>query len=1000
MSIDLDTIDTSLAEAACQRIYNLDAECHELEGYLDLNFRVDVEGTPAYVLKVTTSQATVKHWRKETDLMRRLARENVSFSVPSLICTDDDAVVESTHAGEYVAFRLLSWMNGLPVTRRLWRSEHTLKAIGRAAGRMDTVLCEIDDPYFDRKIEWDIRHAASLLPYADVIESATDRQLVKDVLSHFEQRRLEHHTCLPVSVIHNDLNDANIFVDDQHKVGFIDFGDTVRTYRLVEPAVALAYLLMRQDDPFASAVAFLQGYVESQPLTELEADLLYDFVLARLSASVIMSARKKTTGQYDPYHLVSEQDAWRLLRRLSSENRLVATAIFRNASGLPVHHSASEVTSFLKSSPEHILPVRSATDASFAILDFSVDSDAFDPTEPVNPAVDGPLIETMLVSQGASCGIGRYNEPRLCYSTDQFKVEGQASRSIHLGIDFFKPAGTEVLAVFDGCVLSMETTRDELDYGTVVILEHEISEGVQFYSLYGHLSSKLPDSLKVGSQVQAGDVLGELGAPDDNGGWVPHLHFQFMVDMFGFENTFPGVATPDHRDTWLAMCPDPDVLFNVGATYHSQRKSDLLEKRESLLAPSLSLSYENPIHIVRGRGQYLYDADGRQFLDCVNNVCHVGHCHPHVVSQTVGQLRKLNTNTRYLHNNILAYAERLASTFPDPLSVCFLVNSGSEANDLALRLARAATGHEHVVALQAAYHGNLDALIGISSYKFDGPGGAGPDERLILAELPDSFRGRHRDEYAGRRYAQDLCDLLKKRDMPLAAFIAESLPGCGGQIVLPDGYLRSVYSCVREYGGVCIADEVQVGFGRVGESFWGFQLQGVIPDIVTLGKPIANGHPVGAVVTTPAVAKAFSNGMEYFNTFGGNPVSCAAASAVLDVIETEKLQSHANSLGRYILNHLEILKSKYSLVGDVRGKGLYIGVELVKDHSSLAPAAEEARYIVNRLRNKGILLSVDGPLHNVLKFKPPLVFSRTDADGLLDALDTVFNELEIAGIAL
>ena len=530
------------------------------------------------------------------------------------------------------------------------------------------------------------------------------------------------------------------------------------------------------------------------------------------------------------------------------------------------------------------------------------------------------------------------------------------------------------------------------------MLEHTLPDGQLFYSLYGHLASETPDAVQVGADVAAGDTIGTLGAADENGGWVPHLHFQFMVDLFGFDSTFPGVASPDHRDVWLEICPNPDTLFELDATFQQIDEEQLLRLRSDLLSPNLSLSYDDPVHVVRGKGQYLYDSEGRQFLDCVNNVCHVGHCHPHVVEQMVDQLKVLNTNTRYIHDAILEYAERLTAKFPDSLSVCFLVNSGSEANDLALRLARAATGRRKVVALEAAYHGNLDHLIGISSYKFDGPGGSGPDDDLVLVDLPCTYRGKYCGTQSGPAYAQDVASLLDSEDISPAAFIAESLPGCGGQIVLPDGYLENVYETIRSRGGVCIADEVQVGFGRVGEKFWGFELQNVVPDIVTLGKPIANGHPVGAVVTTREIAEAFSNGMEYFNTFGGNPVSCTAATAVLDVIERDKLQAHAHTVGQYLLDAFQEMKNKYSLIGDVRGKGLYLGVELVTDRDSKNPAANEAHYIINRLRNKGILVSVDGPLHNVLKLKPPLVFSRDDCDSLIASLDGVFGELQMTGV--
>ena len=419
--------------------------------------------------------------------------------------------------------------------------------------------------------------------------------------------------------------------------------------------------------------------------------------------------------------------------------------------------------------------------------------------------------------------------------------------------------------------------------------------------------------------------------------------------------------------------------------------AELLRARHRL-GPNLSVAYESPLVIVRGSMQYLYDHEGRGHLDLVNNVCHVGHCHPKVVEAARRQNALLNTNTRYLHENLVRYAERLCSTFPDPLGVCYLVCSGSEANELALRLARAHTGRRDVLVLDGAYHGNTTSLVEISPYKFRGPGGEGQAPHVHVAPMPDGYRGAHKGSgvETGRRYAGDLETLLREAlntGREIGAFIAEPLLGCGGQIIPPDGFLQAAFRAVRSAGGLCIADEVQIGFGRVGRAFWAFEPQGVLPDIVTLGKPIGNGHPLAAVVTTSKIAASFDTGMEYFNTFGGNPVSCAVGSAVLDVIEEEGLQQRALELGGRMLDGLRSLAARHPLIGDVRGAGLFLGVELVRDRDSLEPAESEARRIVERLRGEGILLSIDGPLHNVLKIKPPLVLGERDVDRTVDALD-------------
>lgn len=388
--------------------------------------------------------------------------------------------------------------------------------------------------------------------------------------------------------------------------------------------------------------------------------------------------------------------------------------------------------------------------------------------------------------------------------------------------------------------------------------------------------------------------------------------------------------------------------------------------------------------MVRGEGAYLFDDQGNAYLDMVNNVCHVGHCHPAVVSAGQRQMAQLNTNTRYLHDNIVEYARRLTATLPDALSVVFLTNSGTEANDLALRIAKTYTQANDIIVVDHAYHGNSPTMIELSPYKFDGKGGRGRPAHIQVAEIPDDYRGRFRrdDPESGTRYAADLqraITAIQARGEKPAAFFCESILGCGGQVALPDGYLSAAYAHARAAGAVCIADEVQVGFGRAGKHFWAFESQGVVPDMVTMGKPICNGHPMGAVVTTQKIAQAFITGMEYFNTFAGNPVSCAMGLAVLDVIEQENLQVNAARVGDFLLAGLRQLQQQFPLVGDVRGMGLFIGVELVKDRATQAPATQEANAVIEYLKVHRILLSTDGPYDNVLKLKPPIVFSMDNA---------------------
>ena len=539
----------------------------------------------------------------------------------------------------------------------------------------------------------------------------------------------------------------------------------------------------------------------------------------------------------------------------------------------------------------------------------------------------------------------------------------------------------------------------ELDYGPLVILRHSTTDGDEFFTLYGHLTRETLRELKPEQAIAKGEVFAHVGTQHENGGWPPHLHFQVILDLLDRGAEFPGVARASERPVWTSLSPDPNLLLKIPAEHFLPLEKSSKEtalRRKDLLGGNLSVSYRHPLKIVRGWRQYLYDETGRAYLDVYNNVPLVGHSHPRVVQAAREQLALLNTNTRYLHENILRYAERLTGLLPDPLRVCFVVNSGSEANELALRLARAQTKCDDTIVLEHGYHGHTNTLIDISPYKFAGPGGSGKRPWVHVAPLADDYRGIHRrgESELGAKYAAhvgEIClNLQKSGQRPV--FIAETLPSVGGQIVFPPNYLAEVYRHIRAAGGVCIADEVQVGFGRLGTHFWGFQTQGVVPDIVVFGKPIGNSFPLAAVVTTRKIAEDFNNGMEFFSTFGGNPVACAAGLAVLDVVQEEKLQQNALRTGSFTIHELNQLKQQHPLIGDVRGSGLFLGLDLVRSRTTREPAEPQASYVVNRLREEGILAGTDGPHHNVIKLRPPLIFGEADAAYFCKTLDRILQE--------
>jgi len=420
----------------------------------------------------------------------------------------------------------------------------------------------------------------------------------------------------------------------------------------------------------------------------------------------------------------------------------------------------------------------------------------------------------------------------------------------------------------------------------------------------------------------------------------------------------------------------------------------LIRKRHETISPILSLSYTKPINMVRSAFQYMYDAHGNTYLDAYNNIPHVGHSHPKVVEAGQKQMAKLNTNTRYLYDELTAYAEKLLSRFPDSLNKVFFVNSGSAATDLAIRLAHAHTNHSKLMVMEHGYHGNTQIGTDISDYKFNHKKGQGQKDHVLKATIPDTYRGQHtkNDGSAGKLYAEEVLHQIKESESPIAAFISEPVVGCGGQVPLAKGYLKEVYPAIRKQGGVCISDEVQTGFGRLGDYFWGYEMHEVIPDIVIVGKPMGNGHPIGAVITTTKIAGSFEKGVEFFSSFGGNPVSCAVGLSVLNVIEEEELQKNAKEVGDYYHSLLRELQNEHECIGDVRGSGLFIGVEIVKNRETKEPDTKLANYIKNELRNRNILIGTDGPFDNVLKTKPPLCFSKENAEQVVSQLGEILRK--------
>ncbi len=737
------------ATAFLRDAYALDAIVERVAGENE-NYLVATPGGTRYVLKIGGERTTADEIALEHAAVEAVQAVGLGVDLPRLVPTTGGAWYAVYGSEPPRLARLLTFVEGAAWSARPPASAARRRGTGHTIGLMARALSEVNVPAAHRTHGWDLTRAGAWWHEVSTIEDPSKRRLLDEAFRLWAGVA-PFLSDLPHGLIHGDLNDDNLLVENDALVGILDFGDALHNPVVCDLAIALAYLLLGDADWKAAGADLVAGYHAVRPLAAAELEVLFPLVCGRLAQSLAISSARRKRDPARAAWFVTEEKAWTAL-----ENYLAC------------------------------------------------------------------------------------------------------------------------------------------------------------------------------SPATAADA------------WAART----------------GVAVFAHRAT------TPETL---------------LEKRRQHFSAALSLSYRAPVRFVRGRGAYLYDAHGYPYLDLYNNVAHVGHSHPRVVEAAHAQMARLNTNTRYLYDELTDYAEALCATLPPDLSHCFFVNSGTEANELALRLARAYTRRDDVLVVENAYHGHSAALIEVSPYKWKGESGH-PRPHVHVVPVPDGYRGEYAGAGAGVAYGDAVGEKIAAMARPPAAFLAESLLSCGGQVIPPEGYFETVFGHVRAAGGVCILDEVQTGFGRVGTHFWAFEAQNVVPDIVVMGKPMGNGYPMGAVVTTRAIAEAFAaQGVEFFATFGGNPVACAVGLEVLRVIEDEGLQARALDVGTFLRDALRDLMDTHPAIGDVRGAGLFIGVELVRDRASKTPAPEKAAALVEALRHRRILTGTDGPHQNVVKIKGPLVLTRDEA---------------------
>ena len=951
----------TLSEAAevLERHWALAGRLTELGSFEDQNFAVaDDDGAPEYVLKVNGPERSVS-LELEHAVLHRLARAGLIYDLPLPVpTTSGSEIVE--HGPDRV--RLLRWVPGVPLAD-LEQSPRRLYELGALAARMGIAMAAVTPPAPPADCKWDPRLALDTVD--DVLGDGdgpdeAQRAVLEEALAPL---RALDAAGLPRQLIHCDITDVNTLVTPGGLTGVIDFGDVTDSWRICDLAVAChAVVAGHADDALQAIIDVVAGYDGAASLSAGEADRLWPLILGRAAACAALSTRHRRLTPDSDYVRQAYDGDWLAITTLLALPADLPPAAIRTCCGLTPVARDPWPQIIADADP---LPV--LADLHARPIDLSVGTDALH---------DGAWQDPRQVAEavsGARATIGRWGEVRLTAAGDPGPVPPS---TLHLGADLFAAAGTHVRAPLDSTVAAVAAGE--------ITLALAGAEPSRYLRLAG-----IEPIVDRGTLIPAGTIVGHVAERTDGGPTRVHVQLATAPGQ-------PGLGDPRRRTEWLALCPDPSPLIgaHVDAPPPPDPRRDR-RRRDAVIAGAQELYYAEPMEMVRGWRQHLYDADGRPYLDVVNNVAAVGHAHPGVAAAAARQMRLLNTNSRFLYESIIVYAERLSALLPDSLNRVFLVNSGSEACDLALQLARVHTGHEDVVALAGAYHGWTAALFELCTAPGDNPGWRETKPPYVhIAEQPDPYRGRFGDDAAAyARSVADACAEAVARGGGVAAFIAEPLLGNQGAVEPPAGYLRQAYAAVRATGGVCIADEIQVGLARTGETFWAFEHEDVVPDIVTVAKAAGNGHPVGAVICRAEIADAFARRSAFFSSPGGGPVSCEVGRAVLDAIAGERLQENAGAVGTQLKRDLKALAEHHPAIGAVNGRGLYLGVDLVTDRASKAPDRALARAVCERMRGLGVIVQPTGDAGNVLKVKPPLCLSAADATMFVTALDRALSDL-------
>ncbi len=984
-------VDEAGAVEIARACYGLEVEARELGSNQDRNFLLTEHDGTRSVLRIDNpvfADAARDAQHAALDAYRA-AGVPAAAVLPGL-----DGALTQRCARDY-AVRRSEFAAGEPMLDCGYLAPVVIEEFGALAAASVNALAGLAHPGLDRAHMWDMRVARD--ETVRLAPSIADAELRERVLAVAEEASAALEPladALPVQAVHGDLTDDNVMGergDDSrlHPRTVLDLGDLAYGWRVAEPAVTISSLLHHEPERPLRVLDAVVAFHRDAPLGAAEARALWPLVALR-AALLVASGWKQLEidgdNEYARERIAGEQaifDAATALP-LAEVTELVLAALGYQGVAAGSELKLVSAPAGAAAGAEPLRPLLPGLAGEVAVLDPGVESEDLSSGAWLAQQAEDRLVDRALL--GAPAAVLPYGVYRL---TRTAVDAADAAETWPVDTEIWLRGGSdvEVVAPSDATVEAVDAE------GGTLTLQLDGRWRLRLSAVY--------PAVEEGDSVAAGDAVALLPASESKRPLIVGLRRSDAPELRGAARS-SALVSPDRAPAWRRFTHDPAGILALQSLAQRDESGDELARREHIFASAQERYYERPMQIERGWRHHLVDTTGRAYVDMVNNVTGLGHGHPGVADAVNRQIRILGTNSRFLYRELAEYSERLLAQLPEGsgLDTVLLVNSGSEAVDLALRLAQAATGRKTVIALREAYHGWTMASDAVTTSAYDNPYALeNRPDWVHVADVPNRFRGTYRgdagDTAVGEAYASDLVADLKRlsgEGRPIAGFICESVLGNAGGVMLPTGYLAKVYERVREAGGLCIADEVQVGFGRMGSSFWGFEQSGVVPDLITIAKPMGNGFPIGGVITSKRVADALATQGQFFASAGGNPVACRVGLAVLDAMESEGLQENARVVGARLIEGFEELAERHELIGPIHGEGLYLGVELVRDRDTMEPAKAEAAAICERLKELGVVVLTTSERSNVLKVKPPLCLTLESAEFVLEQLDRVLAE--------